>query len=52
MNTIALITWLFSVITVTGFTGYFFYRVLTNPHVPDVPHSDDVAQGPKTFDAT
>lgn len=52
MNTIALITWLASVITVTGFTGYFFYRVLTNPHTPDVPHSDDVAQGPKTFDAT
>jgi hypothetical protein len=53
MNTIALITWLASIITVTGFTGYFFYRVLTNPHTPHIPDDEDnVAQGPKTFDAT
>lgn len=52
MNTIALVTWLAAVIIVTGFTGYFFYRVLTNPHIPDLPHQDDTAQGPKTFDAT
>lgn len=53
MNTLALITWLASIITVTGFTGYFFYRVLASPHEPHIPHDeDDVTQGPKTFDAT
>jgi hypothetical protein len=52
MNTIALITWLSSITIVTGFTGYFFYRVLTNPHVPDIPEDENIAQGPKTFDAT
>ena len=31
MNTSALILMLSSVITVTGFTLYFFYRVLTTP---------------------
>jgi hypothetical protein len=52
MNATALITWLLSIITITGFTVYYFYKVLATPHVPDAPHSDDVAQGPKTFDAT
>lgn len=52
MNTIALITWLTSISIVTGFTGYFFYRVLTNPHAPEIPEDDNIAQGPKTFDAT
>jgi hypothetical protein len=52
MNTSALITWLLSISIVTGFTAYFFYRVLTNPHAPDLPEDENVAQGPKTFDAT
>ncbi len=52
MNTAALITWLLSISIVTGFTGYFFYRVLTNPHEPEIPEDDHIPQGPKTFDAT
>lgn len=52
MSTVALITWLSAISIVTGFTGYFFYKVLTTPHVPDLPEDDNIPQGPKTFDAT
>ncbi len=52
MNTSALITWLLSITIVSGFTGYFFYRVLTNPHTPDVPDDEDAPHGPKSFDVT
>ena len=43
MNTSALILMLSSVITVTGFTLYFFYRVLTIPPKPepDSYHEND-----------
>jgi hypothetical protein len=35
MNTSALVLMLASVITVTGFTLYFFFRVLTTPPKPE-----------------
>ncbi|MBK6626265.1 MAG: hypothetical protein IPJ87_17560 [Flavobacteriales bacterium] len=35
MNTSALVLMLSSVLTVTGFTLYFFYRVLTTPPKPE-----------------
>jgi hypothetical protein len=35
MNTSALVLMLASVLTVTGFTLYFFYRVLTTPPKPE-----------------
>jgi hypothetical protein len=52
MSTLALITWLFAVTIVSGFTGYFFYRILTNPQKLDVPTDEDAPHGTKTFDAT
>lgn len=35
MNTSALVLMLASVLTVTGFTAYFFFRVLTTPPKPE-----------------
>lgn len=35
MNTSALILMLAAVLTVTGFTAYFFFRVLTTPPKPE-----------------
>ncbi len=52
MNTVALVTWLVSISIVTGFTGYFFYKVLTNPHAPELPEDPEGPHGAKTFDVT
>jgi hypothetical protein len=48
MNQSALIIFLIAQILVTGFTVYFFYKVLFSSK-PPVDHDDD---GVKTYDAT
>lgn len=52
MSIPALVMWLGAVLVVTGFTLYFFYRILTNPQPPDTPDDPESPEGFKTFDVT
>jgi hypothetical protein len=52
MSTPALVMWLSAVLIVTGFTIYFFYRILTIPQPPVLPDDDEAPDGFKTFDVT
>jgi hypothetical protein len=51
MNTTALIMWLGAISTVTAFTAYFFYKVLTTP--PAAKEEDEQPIPPvKSFDVS